>query len=151
MLLAGRSVCQPVPVRGAAATGPKALSSNTMDGYERVYRRALEYVAVAAGLEAAAPGGDPTAAEEVRAAVESVFPLASLARYLTLTTAEKTQQARPLKGQWEQTQCSAVDDERSRCLAQLLLQHSCRPLPGVAAHGTTSAEGVQSSQSSQKL
>ncbi|KAG1665616.1 hypothetical protein FOA52_011447 [Chlamydomonas sp. UWO 241] len=68
--------------------------STTVAQSERLHRQVVEYVCVKSRLGPAI--ADETAREEVRAAVESVFPLSALARFLTLGEAERTHQIEEL-------------------------------------------------------
>ncbi|GFR41820.1 hypothetical protein Agub_g2592 [Astrephomene gubernaculifera] len=73
-----------------AITGPRALKGNSADAYDRFYKLVLEAVCVEAGMEAAVQ--DQAANAEVRAALESVFPVSGVARFLTLSEAERLAQ-----------------------------------------------------------
>ncbi|KAG2427493.1 hypothetical protein HXX76_012426 [Chlamydomonas incerta] len=73
-----------------AVTGPRALRGNTPDAYDKFYKLVLEAVAVEAGLELAV--ADPTAHAELRAALESVFPVSAVARFVTLGEGERLTQ-----------------------------------------------------------
>lgn len=77
-----------------AITSGRPLKENTLDAYEKFYQRMMEYVCCKTGLERGMT--DELAKQEVRAAMESVFPLSTLARYLTLTEEEKGQQVEEL-------------------------------------------------------
>ncbi|KXZ47973.1 hypothetical protein GPECTOR_31g335 [Gonium pectorale] len=70
-----------------AVTGPRALKGNSSEAYDKFYGLVLEAVCVEAGMELAVT--DPDANAEVRAALESVFPVSAVARFLTLTEAER--------------------------------------------------------------
>ncbi len=97
--------------------------STTMQSFERLHKIIIEYVCRQAGLDRALV--DEAAAEEVRAAVESVFPLSSLARFLTLEADERLQQieelARITLGICLYNRCDAelfcfqIRHERNRC------------------------------------
>jgi dihydrodipicolinate synthase/N-acetylneuraminate lyase len=65
-----------------------------MQAYEKLHKLIVEYVCKKDGLDRAI--SDEYAGDEVRAAVESVFPLSSLARFLTLEEAERLQQIEEL-------------------------------------------------------
>lgn len=65
-----------------------------MAGHERMLARVLEYVSVAGGMELAT--ADDVAKEEVRVAMESVFPLSTLVRFTTLPGEERQQQVESL-------------------------------------------------------
>ncbi|PNW84338.1 hypothetical protein CHLRE_04g230340v5 [Chlamydomonas reinhardtii] len=73
-----------------AVTGPRALRGNTPDAYDKFYKLVLEAVAVEAGLELAV--ADPTAHAELRAALESVFPVSAVSRFVTLAEGERLTQ-----------------------------------------------------------
>lgn len=77
-----------------AITGLRPLKENTLDAYEKFYQRMLEFVCAKTGLEHGS--SDELARQEVRAAMESVFPLSTLARYLTLSEQEKSAQVEEL-------------------------------------------------------
>lgn len=64
--------------------------STTVQAYEKLHKLVVEYVCVQSRLDRAL--SDEPAAEEVRAAVDSVFPLSSLARFLTLGEEERLNQ-----------------------------------------------------------
>ncbi|KAG2482843.1 hypothetical protein HYH03_018280 [Edaphochlamys debaryana] len=70
-----------------AVTGPRALKGNTPDAYDKFYRLVVEAVCVEAGMDLAVQ--DPAANAEVRAALESVFPVSAVARFLTLPEEER--------------------------------------------------------------
>ena len=72
----------------AAITAPRPLASNTIAAYEKFYNLVLDYCAQKGGLLASEGPGRT----EARVALESVFPVASLAYFLTLTQQEKAQQ-----------------------------------------------------------
>ncbi|KAG2452258.1 hypothetical protein HYH02_003282 [Chlamydomonas schloesseri] len=73
-----------------AVAGPRALRGNTPDAYDKFYKLVLEAVAVEAGLDLAV--SDPTANAELRAALESVFPVSAVARFVTLSEGERLTQ-----------------------------------------------------------
>ncbi|GAX72985.1 hypothetical protein CEUSTIGMA_g437.t1 [Chlamydomonas eustigma] len=75
-------------------TGAYANKNTTMQAYEKLHKLIIEYICKKVGLDRAL--SDEFAGEEVRAAVESVFPLSSLARFLTLEEAERLQQIEEL-------------------------------------------------------
>ncbi|GLI70957.1 hypothetical protein VaNZ11_016056 [Volvox africanus] len=73
-----------------AVTGPRALKGNSAEAYDKFYKLVLEAVCVEAGMELAVQ--DPDANAEVRAALESVFPVSAVARFLTLSEEERLAQ-----------------------------------------------------------
>ncbi|KAL6763122.1 hypothetical protein V8C86DRAFT_2507729 [Haematococcus lacustris] len=81
--MAARAVTTHVPGRDASA----AVQDKT-------YSRVLEYVCLASSMDTALSEGP--AKEEVRAALGSVFPLSSLAHFLSLTAAERQVQVEEL-------------------------------------------------------
>jgi hypothetical protein len=82
----------------AAASAATAVTSITpslagsLEEYESALQKVLDYIILEAGLSAG--GGQGRA--EVAAAVESVFPLAGVARFLTLSADERAQQMETL-------------------------------------------------------
>ncbi|GLC52820.1 hypothetical protein PLESTB_000672100 [Pleodorina starrii] len=73
-----------------AVTGPRALKGNSAEAYDKFYKLVLEAVCVEGGMELAMQ--DPVANAEVRAALESVFPVSAVARFLTLPEEERLAQ-----------------------------------------------------------
>lgn len=67
---------------------------NSTKAHEQILARMLEYVATAAGIEAALT--DDIAREEVRLAMESVFSFSALARFYTLSEEDRAQQMQEL-------------------------------------------------------
>ena len=87
-------VQEDVDMLSRSITGTPATKSTTVQAYERLHKLVVEYVCKKAGLDRALV--DETAAEEVKAAVESVFPLSSIARFLTLDEGERLRQIEEL-------------------------------------------------------
>ena len=83
-----------VDMLSRSITGTPATKSTTVQAYERLHKLVVEYVCKKAGLDRALV--DDAAAEEVKAAVESVFPLSSIARFLTLDEGERLRQIEEL-------------------------------------------------------
>lgn len=77
-----------------SVTGPKPLKDTSMESYEKFYKRVFEFVARKSGMDRAM--SEVAAADEVRAAMESVFPLSTLARFLTLPESERLDQVEEL-------------------------------------------------------
>lgn len=75
-------------------TGTPASKSTTVQSYERLHRLVVEYVCKKGGLDRALV--DEAASEEVKAAIESIFPLSSIARFLTLDDKERLNQIEEL-------------------------------------------------------
>eukprot|EP00798_Chlamydomonas_sp_ICE-L_P022971 gene22971-30160_t len=77
-----------------AVTGPRPLKDTSMESYEKFYKRVFEYVCVQTGMDRAL--NDTAAGDEVRAAMESVFPLSTLARFVSLPENERLAQVEEL-------------------------------------------------------
>ncbi|MEW5301170.1 MAG: hypothetical protein WDW36_004046 [Sanguina aurantia] len=77
-----------------AVVGPKPLRDQSAASYGAFYRRVFEFVCVASRLDIALE--DASAAAEVKAAIESVLPLSGIAKFLTLSTAERSTQTQEL-------------------------------------------------------
>lgn len=82
-----------IPSPPAAVVSPKPLRDQSAASYGAFYRRVFEFVCVASRLDIALE--DESAAEEVKAAIESVLPLSGVAKFLTLSTAERSTQVSP--------------------------------------------------------
>eukprot|EP00983_Pelagomonas_calceolata_P024157 759946-Pelagomonas_calceolata.AAC.2 len=74
----------------AAVIHARPPRDNSTKAHEQILARMLEYVATAAGIEAALT--DDIAREEVRLAMESVFSFSALARFYTLSEEDRAQQ-----------------------------------------------------------
>ena len=75
-----------------AVTSIRPSLAGSLEEYESALQQVLDYIILEAGLAA----GSEQGRAEVAAAVESVFPLAGVARFLTLTADERAQQLESL-------------------------------------------------------
>eukprot|EP00201_Polytomella_parva_P021938 CAMPEP_0175046112 /NCGR_PEP_ID=MMETSP0052_2-20121109/4839_1 /TAXON_ID=51329 ORGANISM="Polytomella parva, Strain SAG 63-3" /NCGR_SAMPLE_ID=MMETSP0052_2 /ASSEMBLY_ACC=CAM_ASM_000194 /LENGTH=528 /DNA_ID=CAMNT_0016309801 /DNA_START=13 /DNA_END=1595 /DNA_ORIENTATION=- len=71
-----------------------AFKSNSSTSYERFYKILFDFVCTASSMETALV--NDAAASEVRAAMESVFPMSSVARFVTLSSEERIAQMEEL-------------------------------------------------------
>jgi len=93
------SAAETARLAAAVAYKKVRLQAAGLPEYQEVFEGITSYVCAAAGIEAKA-AADPALRAAVASSVESVFPLATVAHFLTLSAADRLQQVRAGPPDW---------------------------------------------------